>query len=58
MIIQKAMVNKEADYEGPEIVATCKMNQMIPNSSRDLTPQAQSSECNLPGPKRPLKGRF
>ena len=23
-----------------------------------LTPQAQSSECNLSGPKRPLKGRF
>ena len=24
----------------------------------NLTPQAQSSECNLPVPKRPLKGRF
>ena len=24
----------------------------------DLIPQAQSSECNLPGPKRPLKERF
>ena len=29
-----------------------------PGKACGLTSQAQSSECNLSGPKRPLKGRF